>query len=493
VQNGATIIHQWLCEEANQYTLTPIGQMQLGRLSGTQGKLALEEAPLVLPDLAPGIEEKLLDYQVTPAKQLLRALQEGRKEWGYAGAVDLSDVGTGKTYMDLAAAISFGREIIILCPTVGEEGWRRACKHFGIEPRFITTYEAVRGNWRHHICEERQGTFIWKDADRILLILDEAHALRHDDTLTVRCCAGAVTQGIPIIVASATIALSPIEMRFAGRVTGLHKGGEDWTRFLAQHGCAKTRTGWKWDGRIHHLQAINAKLFPRRGARVTKEDLGDKCPETIITTLALEVEQGAEIEQRWAELEALVARVRAQDGDRAADVLEQRSRMAIWQELEMALVEPIAKRVKQDVREGRSVALFMNFNRSRIAMSKALNTTAGFYGGQNKVKRAWFEKEFQANRIHVLVNNLGAGGASVSLHDIHGERPRRAYIFMSDDVVKVAQCLGRVDRVNGQSVSEQLLCCVKGGHTEEMVKRTRQKMGRLSALNNGDPRKAERF
>ena len=72
-----------------------------------------------------------------------------------------------------------------------------------------------------------------------ILILDEAQALRHDETLTVRCFSAAVRQGIPIIMASATIAIAPTEFRFAGRITGLHQGAQDFDKFLARHGCSR--------------------------------------------------------------------------------------------------------------------------------------------------------------------------------------------------------------------------------------------------------------
>lgn len=48
---------------------------------------------LILPELPAAIEAKLFDYQITPARQLLRAIEEGAKEWGYPGAWDCSDLG----------------------------------------------------------------------------------------------------------------------------------------------------------------------------------------------------------------------------------------------------------------------------------------------------------------------------------------------------------------------------------------------------------------
>lgn len=402
---------------------------------------------------------------------------------------------THNTYMDLAAALATGRRVGVLCPTVGENGWRRAFAHFGAEPHFVSTYEAVRGGFRPNIATvDGAGKFTWKHAEDLVLIYDEAQALRHEDTLTVKCCSASIRQGVPMIVASATIALSPIEMRFAGRITGLHKGGDDWPNFLQNHGCLPTgRGGWKWDQRDHHLARINARLFPMRGARVRRQDLGDECPETVIRTLPFDVPEAAKIEEKWQQTQEMLERMAAQLPAGRIEALRRTAHMKVWAECEMALVPYLAERARSDIGKGMSVAIFMNFNPTRIRLGGLLKSHAGFYGGVNKARRKYYEEEFQADRLHLLISNIKAGGASVSLHDIRGERQRRAYICMSDDAIKIEQALGRIDRVGGKSVSEQFLCYIRGARTEQMVVRTRKKMHHLSKLNDGHGADGARF
>lgn len=394
---------------------------------------------------------------------------------------------TGKTYSTLAAALATGREVGVLCPSVGQQGWMRAFAHYGVEPLFISTYEAVRGAWRPHIATvDGQGKFTWAHPQDMVLILDEAQAVRHDGNLTVRCCSAAIRQGIPIIVASATIAVSPLEFRFAGRITGLHRGDDDWPRFLREHGCIETSRGnWKWDRKSHHLHRIHSRLFPFRGCRVRKQDLGEECPETVIEIIPFDMPECARIAQEWNDTNELLGRMAHQLDKRALMAMERKCRMKMWKRCENVLVPHVAKRVRADVADGKSVAVFMNFTECRMELSRLVGTRAGFYGGQNKHQRKHWEKEFQENREHILVSNIGAGGASVSLHDIHGERPRVSYIFPTDDVVKFYQATGRVDRVGGKSVSQQFLPCVKGAMTEEIVHRLRRKMMRIDILNDG--------
>lgn len=486
-QNNSTwYLTQWLRPHGSIYTLSPIGQERLNKFLNPP----MDLGPIVLPEpefgpLPAGLERKLYDYQIQPARQVFRAIAHGKAEWGYPGAADLSSMGTGKTYVDMAAALSTGRKIAVLCPSVGQEGWKKAFAHYEAEPYFIGTYEAVRGGFREAIAAETDtGDFKWKNSQNIILILDEAQALRHD-TLTTRCCAGAIRQGIPIIVASATIATSPLEMRFAGRITGLHQGDKDWDYFRAKHGCYLLRKGgeWKWDGKTNSLEKIHRQLFPRRGCRMRKEDLGEQCPETEISLLPIDVAEGSKIQQDWIRAMQTIANLKKQGKSTVA--LERTLRMAIWQASELALVPHIAQRVRRDVTEGFSVALFCSFSKTRMEFGRLLGTSAGFFGGQSASSRQYYEKEFQANRQHILINNIKAGGASVSLHDLHGRR-RRAYIFPTDFIIAMVQATGRIDRVGGVSKSEQFIPYVAGGMSERMVNSTRVKMRRINTINDGE-------
>ncbi len=319
------------------------------------------------------------------------------------------------------------------------------------------------------------------------------HNCRHSDTLTVEAFSAAIRQKVPMIAASATIAISPLEFRFAGRIIGLHDGGKDWERFLSQHGCSqKTRGGpWTWNKDRRHLQAIHHRLFPMRGCRVRNEDLGDACPETEISVLPFAIPQSKEMEEQWHEAMETVARLQRQ-GKPPASVasMRQQARMRIFQRSENLLVPHVGERMRQDIREGWSVAAFLTFNESRLALARILNTTAGFYGGLPQKRREYFTEEFQADRIHALVSNIKSGGSSVSLHDLNGDRPRRAYVFPNDAPILMAQAFGRVARVGAQSKSEQFIPCIAGVNsksiTERMVGSIREKLRNLDTLNDGD-------
>lgn len=443
-----------------------------------------------LPPLPNDLERILHGYQRQPARQIFRALTHGLHEWDYPGGVDLSDVGTGKSYMDAAAALATGRRPVVLCPVVGVEGWKSVFKAFGTEAHHVGSYEAVRGGWRKEIGDFKDGKFVWRNTSNIVLILDECHIIKGQESMTAATMGGAINAAVPIIAASATMATSPVDMRIAGRIAGLHKGGADWKRFLqekkAEYDPDEER--WKWDRRknLYMLDEIHRILIPQRGARVRKADMGEQ-PGTTIQVLPFDVPEKAEIEKAWRELDE---KTRWMERERMPKEQVRNFRRAgrtrIWKRSEMALVPLVCERAKQCLAEGKSVVLFFSFTASRLLAGKIMKTKDGFFGGQNQKQRERIKAEFQANRIHVLLCNIGAAGASVSLHDTTGERPRETFIFPTDNPVKMGQAPGRVDRNGGKTHSLQWIPCIGGGFSQRMVESTARKLTALSVLNDGD-------
>jgi hypothetical protein len=432
----------------------------------------------------------LRPYQKQPCSQLVRALTHGEREWGYPGAVDMSDLGTGKTFVDLAAMAEIRRKVAVLCPVAGMEGWRNAFSLFGIEPHFIGSYEAVRGNWRPEVGKFGDQFFEWESPQDIGIILDEAQMVKAGDNITAAVAGGAIRQRIPIIAASATLAISPLELRIAGRITGLHQGGKDWQRFMEQNCCYYNREEERWwfdRHATHVLSDLRRVLIPQRGCRMRKAEVAPDHAGSTITVLPIDCPEAPAIEVAWEKVEWLIQRMENSGKPRQmVQNMRRAGRMRVWKQSEMALVQSIAERIKADIADGKSVVCFFSFTESREAMGSILGTQAGIYGGLSPKKRNAYVADFQANKIHVLLCNIGAGGASVSLHDTTGERPRVSYIFPSDRHVAAGQAVGRIDRIGGRSHAVQWIPCVRGTLSERMVESTAAKLSRLKILNDGE-------
>lgn len=451
-------------------------------------------AGMILPTLPDSALRILHAHQVKPAQQQLRALQNGAIEWGYPGAVDLSDVGVGKSFMGLAAALATGRRVGVLCPVVGIKGWRETFAIFGAEPHYIGSYEGITGGWRKDVVTFKDKRAYWKNPHEITLILDEAHKVKGDESQTTYAIGGAIYDNIPMIAASASMASSPVEMRIAGRITGLHQGGKDWNRFLVENGAKwdELDERWTWDRRqIHILEKLNSVLIPERGCRVRKSDVGTDAGTTIMV-LPLECKEGPGIEKRWRDLNEKVKEMERKRMSRAiVQGYYRKVRMSIWKDSEIALVPHVLQRVYDCLHEGKSVAVFFSFTESRELMAKLMGgCDCGIYGGQSDKQRNNSINAFQRNEKHVILCNIVAAGSSVSLHDKTGERARETFIFPTDKSVAMKQAPGRVWRDGGMTHSYQWIPCIAGGFSEKMVVSTAKKISAMNALNDGQMREA---
>ena len=301
--DGSWYLSQWLRIEGDGHTLTAIGQERLDSFNGVQFPVEEPQEAPELPALSPKLEAKLFDYQVQPARQLLNALNVGQDQWGYPGAWDCSDLGTGKTFQALAAAIATGLEVGVICPLSVIPAWKRAFAHFGQHPRFVRNYEALRTGKRDVVKKEQyvgangkmMRRFQWQlEPKDTVLLFDEAHSVKNVGTLNQGLAMAAIRQRFPLIFISGTLASDPTHMRATGRAVGLHTGDADYARFLTEYGCygeSKSGKGWSFQhgGRGRTLLAhIHRTVFPQRGARVRIADLGDRFPETQILAEAFE-------------------------------------------------------------------------------------------------------------------------------------------------------------------------------------------------------------
>lgn len=96
LHNGAWWLSQWLSGGPGGWTLTARGAEKVAELlAGAKPAALIPEIPVefILPELPYDLEAKLFPYQRQPARQLYRALVNGREEWGYPGAWDCSEMG----------------------------------------------------------------------------------------------------------------------------------------------------------------------------------------------------------------------------------------------------------------------------------------------------------------------------------------------------------------------------------------------------------------
>jgi len=142
-------------------------------------------------------------------------------------AADLSETGTGKTYVAAWVAKQLNVPLVVICPKVVRKAWGEVLANFGIKANVIINYEKlVRGNTEHltfkndnHDYVENYQIHFPKDA---LVILDETHKCKALKSKNSNMLVALKQQGYKLFLLSATAATNPIEMRSFGYATLLH-------------------------------------------------------------------------------------------------------------------------------------------------------------------------------------------------------------------------------------------------------------------------------
>jgi SNF2 family DNA or RNA helicase len=507
---NVTWFEQWLLPNGD---LTATGRQKLQeKIAALESAEANKWRPEPLPA---DWEALLLAYQVEGARRLAHALRV------HGGGWDCSDLGTGKTFQSLCAALSVAqelkRDVAVICPKSVIPPWHKAFRHFcGERPAWILNYDTARngklpkyeiygkGLWLHQGSPTRSvgGEIEFVRPEKLVLIFDEAHNCKNGGTKNAALMLAALRQKIPMLCVSGTIANNPMEMFATGQVTALHtgkNGPNSHFAFMLRHGC---RQGW--DGQLFFadrtkLVPIHQRIFGEdphtcRGTRIRIAELGDAFPETQIVCEAFESGEAAKIGALYHEAQQEIERIGHVVDEQTRQNLERAAYMKIRQEVEKLKIKGAVQLIKEEYEAGRSVAVFCNFNEVRETLVAELQTVFGadfrpecqIHGTQNSEQRQKAIELFQSDESRAIVCNLSAGGVGVSLHDVNGEYPRTAVIFPSDRAVDVKQGLGRVHRAGGKSRSRQIVYFAADTPEEAMVERLRGKLANFDTLNDGD-------
>ena len=421
----------------------------------------------------------LLAYQKPHAEIITNALRNNGL------AFDGSDPGTGKTFVASFAAKALHSEkriqrVLAIVPKVSIPVWRKVLSGFGVPVLDVVNYEKLRmgntgfGQWKS------KRSFEWTIPEGTLLIWDEAHRCKGQDSQNAKMLRD--SKDHQNLILSATLAESPLDLRAVAHVAGL----TDWYAFWGwarHHGCYKGRFGISFDKkRTDVLTSLHTEFFKERGSRIRIAELGDQFPETQISAEALDF--GDKIDAIYHEMDKeLAALDEAEATDKPAQQLTIQLRAR--QRVELCKVPGIVSFAKDFVESGESVAIFTNFRATLDALCEKLGTTCAIYGDQPAHVRQQCIEAFQRNEERVIVVNIQAGGVSLSLHDETGKSPRVALICPTFSATDLRQALGRVHRAGGGKSLQRVLFAA-GTIEEKVCLRVQSKLKRLDLLNDGD-------
>lgn len=449
----------------------------------------------------------LLGPQVPHCQTLVESIRTN----GYA--VDTSETGTGKMYCAAAIAREMGTPTVIVCPKAVIPQWEGVIKIFSVNPKALVNYEKLsRGNtrwmkWKKlpdprnpHKPDAKVEMPHFKFPKDALVILDEGHRCKGADTSNAWMLIALKVQGYRVLVSSATLACTPLEMKAFGYLTDMHKL-YNFADFCRTHGAKWTgRFGsMAWDGAEEEakksMQVLHEYLFKvtKSTSRMTADMFGKLFPESHIVAEAFDLGANQrKIQAVYDEMEYEL------------DALEERSShyrehvfaimMKARRKAELLKVPTFVEKVEDLYAEGKSVVIFVNFDDTVSGIHNRLTGgnvvpahEIGFIvGGQkNSVRKADIDG-FNADTKRVLIVNIAAGGTGISLHDLHGNFPRASIISPNWSAQNLRQALGRIWRLEGLTKSYQLIVYGAKCIEEEICRRVQCKLNCLDTLNDGD-------
>jgi hypothetical protein len=400
----------------------------------------------------------------------------------YGIAADLSDPGTGKMFKACFVALMLGKKLAVVCPKSIRAVWAEVAAKVGVEVVFITNYERLRmgqtplGRW------ETKRKFVWTVPDDCLVVIDECHRAKGQNTKNCRMVMALRDCGVKALLLSATAAENPLEMKALGYVLRLHNG-RDFISFCKDLGCRPGYFGGlEYKGGTEGLSRLHQMIKPRV-VRTRIRDLGDRFPANRVETLPLETDEADAIDKAILEELNLLA-----SGAETELVAGLRAR----QKAEYLKVKALAQLIDDLVAEGRSVAVFLTFRESLKALQSTAERINGkgvpcvILGGQSEQERQASVDAFQEDRSRVILCMIQAGGVGLSLHDINGRFPRVSLICPTFSATDLKQALGRIHRAGAMSPAHQMIVFAAGTIEEQVRSRVEAKLANIDLLNDGD-------
>lgn len=462
------------------------------------------DAPVIVNDELPPLppiettlgEVSLLPPQIPHVQNHVRSLRLGNC------AIDASDTGVGKTLCAILTAHNLGLQPVVLCPKAVIASWRGWAQKAGIRLDVTNYDQAIRGNFGFVERTKRKRPaymqFEWKlrNPDRYLLIFDEGHKLKGEETLTACLLGAAKRSGAKCLILSATLAESPLDMKNIGYAMGLHHWS-NWHDFLSSNGCfcnlikktieRRRKNGSKYEIEVEEkkwtyiagktgMERLHSYIFPRMGARLTVEDMDGFFPDNHIIPHQVDIGGVEKVYQLMRE------ELRELEAKRKRDEYASDSKLTILlraqQEAELLKVPTFIEMARDLEAEGRSVAIFAQFRETLDAIQKALGACA-LNGDVDEVAK------FQADKSHFICVQIQAGGAGVSLHQEKADmRPRASLIMPVFDARMIKQALGRIHRANAKDKTTQYIVFDAQSKTDVRVCRAiENKLGNIDAFN----------
>jgi superfamily II DNA or RNA helicase len=418
-------------------------------------------------------------------------------------ACDQSETGTGKTYVAAWIAKNLNSPVVIVCPKVVIPSWTKVLSYFGIKAHCLINYEKlIRGNTEHLSFKDGKDNsasdYIINFPKNSLVILDEVHKCKSATSKNSDFLIKLKMDGYKSLLLSATAATNPLEMKAFGFATTLHNL-TSYRQFITDSGAYVGRYGGfqidlQSQKTVEAMSNIHDKLFNlyKVSSRMTRKMFDKIFPDNHVMAECFDMGTNTDkINRVYQQMESELAALEESSVNYSQHhfaIMTKARRMA-----ELLKVPTMVEMIEDWFDEGISPVVFVNFTDTVDAIIKQLSKNRKFdgliakiVGGQSdKVRQADIEG-FQNDTKRIMIANLAAGNAGVSLHDLNGNFARGAIISPSYSAINLLQALGRIHRAEGKTKCIQKVMFAAGTIEEDACKRVQSKLNNLECLNDGD-------
>ena len=418
-------------------------------------------------------------------------------------ASDQSETGTGKTYVAAWIAKYLNSPVVIVCPKVVIPSWNKVLSYFGIKAHCLINYEKlIRGNTEHLSFKDNKddsaNDYIINFPKNSLVILDEVHKCKSGSSKNSDFLIKLKMDGYKTLLLSATTATNPLEMKAFGFATTLHNL-TNYRHFITDSGAYVGRFGgYQIDlgsqRTVEAMANIHNRLFNeyKISSRMTRKMFDKIFPDNHVMAECFDMGTNTDkINRVYQQMESELAALEESSVNYSQHhfaIMTKARRMA-----ELLKVPTMVEMIEDWFDEGISPVVFVNFTDTVEAIIKQLSKNRKFdgliakiVGGQtDKVRQSDIEG-FQNDTKRIMIANLAAGNAGVSLHDLNGKFPRGSIISPSYSAINLLQALGRIHRAEGKTKCIQKVMFADKTIEVDACKRVQCKLNNLEALNDGD-------
>ena len=459
----------------------------------------------------------LYDFQIETANYIINRLQNNLP------VIDCSVVGAGKTFIALYALEYVKKKFIIICPKIVVTHWKQSIKDANISNLCIDVlnYEKIKtGKTKYYKYDNKIGS--WNIESNSIIIFDEAHKLKGYNTINSYLLISLKnTSHIPYLL-SATIANSPIDFINVADTFNICYNRYKW---LTEFGYKKRfdNKGWIFDNNEQHLIKLHNILFNNinhPGVRITYNDINiltyinhvhmifvddiynkinklytmlnddnfilpsNSCNDEVFNKIMIESQQALLYDRNCGiVLEKFEIYINSYFSD---DILTRRTRLR--QFIELIKSKLILSNILNDIRNNKFVVVMFNYSWSINLLFDLLNNLSipcniitGYSNNRDEVI-----KNFQLNKINVVIINIKAASVGISLHDTNGSFHRVSYISPSENIYELEQALGRIYRATSKSDANQYIITVKNTIEESVYKNYINKLNMMKKILNGN-------